>query len=148
MKRFFCFVLIAALCLTAVIPASLAENNIAVYEELLKGTWKVVWRYLPSTSMALNKLSDPVKPVNTFVYPGSLAKSGMTVTSYLTGDENGEVWLVLTTAGSSHGIVSFDGGFFGKVSLSADHNTLFLTGMNGAAIIYTRADGDPESDSE
>lgn len=148
MKRFFCFVLIVALCLTAVIPASLAENNIAVYEELLKGTWKVVWRYLPSSSMALNKLSDPVKPVNTFVYPGSLAKSGMTVTSYLTGDESGEVWLVLTTAGSSHGIVSFDGGFFGKVSLSADHNTLFLTGMNGAAIIYTRADGDSESDSE
>ena len=59
MKRFFCFVLIAALCLTAVIPASLAENNIAVYEELLKGTWNVVWRYLPSSSMALKKLSDP-----------------------------------------------------------------------------------------
>ena len=144
MKRFFCFVLIAALCLTAVIPASLAENNIAVYEELLKGTWKVVWRYLPQTAMSVNKLSDPVKPVNLFVFPGELAKSGMTVTSYLTGDDTGEVWLILTTAGSSHGIISFDGGFYGRVSLSSDRNTLLLTGLDGAAVMYTRADGETE----
>ena len=111
-----------------------------MYEELLTGTWKAVWRYLPQTAMALNKISDPVKPVNLFVFPGELAKAGMTVTSYLTGDDTGEVWLTLTTAGSSHGIVSFDGGFTGRVSLSSDHNTLLLTGLDGAAILYTRTE--------
>jgi len=148
-RRRFCLVLALALCLAAAVPAASAENNVAAYEELLTGTWKVVWRYLPQTAMAVNKLSDPVKPVNLFVFPGELAKSGMTVTSYLTGDDTGEVWLTLITAGSSHGIVSFDGGFYGRVSLSSDHNTLLLTGLDGAAVMYTRADGaesDPDSE--
>lgn len=145
MKKTISLVLALAFCLLALVPAATAENNVAKYEELLKGTWKVTWRYLPQTAMALNKLSDPVKPVNLFVFPGELAKAGMTVTSYLTGDDTGEVWLVLTTAGSSHGIVSFDGGFYGKVSLSSDCNTLLLTGLDGAAIMYTRVSEDEDA---
>lgn len=138
MKKSVSLVLVLVLCLLSFAPAVSAENKVELYEEWLTGTWKAVWRYLPQTAMALNKISDPVKPVNLFVFPGELAKAGMTVTSYLTGDDTGEVWLTLTTAGSSHGIVSFDGGFCGKVSLSSDHNTLLLTGLDGAAILYTR----------
>ena len=140
LKRSVCILLALAFSLFALLPAAGAENNLALYDQLLTGTWKVVWRYLPQTAMALNKLSDPVKPVNLFVYPGELAKAGMTVTSYLTGDDTGEVWLILTTAGSSHGIVSFDGGFYGRVSFSADHNTLLLTGLDGAAVLYARVE--------
>lgn len=138
MKRTVCFILMLVLCLALVIPAVSAENNVALYEELLTGTWKAVWRYLPATAMAVNKLSDPVKPVNLFTFPEPLAKSGMTVTPCLTGDETGEVWLTLTTAGSSHGIVSFDGLFMGRVFLSSDRNTLLLKGLDGAAILYAR----------
>ncbi|MBR5959353.1 MAG: hypothetical protein IKZ98_00020 [Clostridia bacterium] len=140
MKKTVSLILVLILCLLAFAPAVSAENKVEMYEELLTGTWKVVWRYLPQTAMALNKISDPVKPVNLFVFPGELAKAGMTVTSYLTGDDTGEVWLTLITAGSSHGIVSFDGGFTGRVSLSSDHNTLLLTGLDGAAILYTRTE--------
>ena len=140
MKKTVSLILALVLCLLTFAPAVSAENKVEMYEELLTGTWKAVWRYLPQTAMALNKISDPVKPVNLFVFPGELAKAGMTVTSYLTGDDTGEVWLTLTTAGSSHGIVSFDGGFTGRVSLSSDHNTLLLTGLDGAAILYTRTE--------
>ena len=140
MKKTVSLILVLILCLLTFAPAVSAENKVEMYEELLTGTWKAVWRYLPQTAMALNKISDPVKPVNLFVFPGELAKAGMTVTSYLTGDDTGEVWLTLTTAGSSHGIVSFDGGFTGRVSLSSDHNTLLLTGLDGAAILYTRTE--------
>ena len=140
MKKTVSLILVLVLCLLTFAPAVSAENKVEMYEELLTGTWKAVWRYLPQTAMALNKISDPVKPVNLFVFPGELAKAGMTVTSYLTGDDTGEVWLTLTTAGSSHGIVSFDGGFTGRVSLSSDHNTLLLTGLAGAAILYTRTE--------
>jgi hypothetical protein len=140
MKKTVSLILVLVLCLLTFAPAVSAENKVEMYEELLTGTWKAVWRYLPQTAMALNKISDPVKPVNLFVFPGELAKAGMTVTSYLTGDDTGEVWLTLTTAGSSHGIVSFDGGFTGRVSLSSDHNTLLLTGLDGAAILYTRTE--------
>ena len=120
------------------VSAALAENKVAEYEELLTGTWKVVWRYLPADTMTLNKLSDPVKPVNLFVYPGDLAKAGMTVTTYLTGDETGAVYLVMTTAGSSHGIVSFDGGFVGQISFTSDHNLLLVKGLDGGAMVYVR----------
>ena len=140
MNRCVCFMLALVLCLCTVVSAASAENNLALYEELLTGTWKLVWRYLPQTAMQVNKLSDPVKPVNLFVYPGELAKAGMTVTSCLTGDETGEVWLTLTTAGSSHNIVSFDGCFFGRVYLSSDHNRLLLKGLDGAAVLYERTD--------
>ena len=138
MKKTVCFMLALVLCLTLAVSAASAENNLAQYEEWLTGAWRIVWRYLPQTAMQVNKLSDPVKPVNLFVYPGELAKAGMTVTSCLTGDETGEVWLTLTTAGSSHNIVSFDGCFFGRVYLSADHNTLLLKGLDGAAVLYAR----------
>ena len=140
MKKTVCFMLALVLCLSLAVSAASAENNLAQYEEWLTGVWKIVWRYLPQTAMQVNKLSDPVKPVNLFVYPGELAKAGMTVTSCLTGDETGEVWLTLTTAGSSHNIVSFDGCFFGRVYLSADHNTLLLKGLDGAAVLYARTD--------
>lgn len=140
MKKTVCFLLALILCLSLAVSAASAENNLAQYEEWLAGAWKIVWRYLPQTAMQVNKLSDPVKPVNLFVYPGELAKSGMTVTSCLTGDETGEVWLTLTTAGSSHNIVSFDGCFFGRVYLSADHNMLLLKGLDGAAVLYARTD--------
>lgn len=140
MKKTVCFMLALVLCLSLAVSAASAENNLAQYEEWLTGAWKIVWRYLPQTAMQVNRLSDPVKPVNLFVYPGELAKAGMTVTSCLTGDETGEVWLTLTTAGSSHNIVSFDGCFFGRVYLSADHNTLLLKGLDGAAVLYARTD--------
>ena len=140
MKKTVCFMLALVLCLSLAVSAASAENNLAQYEEWLTGVWKIVWRYLPQTAMQVNKLSDPVKPVNLFVYPGELAKAGMTVTSCLTGDETGEVWLTLTTAGSSHNIVSFDGCFFGRVYLSADHNTLLLKGLDCAAVLYARTD--------
>ena len=146
MKKLVCFMLSLVLCLGLALSAASAENNVALYDQWLTGTWKLVWRYLPQTAMQVNKLSDPVKPVNLFVYPGSLAKSGMTVTAGLTGDETGEVWLTLTTAGSSHNIVSFDGCFFGRVYLSEDHNMLFLKGLDGAAVLYTRADGPDSTD--
>ena len=145
MKKAVSLILVFTFCLFSFVAAVSAENKVEMYEELLTGTWKAVWRYLPQTAMALNKISDPVKPVNLFVFPGELAKAGMTVTSYLTGDDTGEVWLTLTTAGSSHGIVSFDGGFSGRVSLSSDHNTLLLTGLDGAAILYARTES---TDSE
>lgn len=145
MKKAVSLILVFTFCLFSFVSAVSAENKVEMYEELLTGTWKAVWRYLPQTAMALNKISDPVKPVNLFVFPGELAKAGMTVTSYLTGDDTGEVWLTLTTAGSSHGIVSFDGGFSGRVSLSSDHNTLLLTGLDGAAILYARTES---TDSE
>ena len=140
MKKTVCFMLSLILCFCMAVSAASAENNIAQYDEWLTGTWKLVWRYLPQTAMQVNKLSDPVKPVNLFVYPGELAKAGMTVSTCLTGDETGEVWLTLTTAGSSHNIVSFDGCFFGRVYLSADHNTLLLKGLDGAAALYARTD--------
>ena len=140
MKKTVCFMLALVLCLSLAVSADSAENNLAQYEERLTGAWKIVWRYLTQTAMQVNRLSDPVKPVNLFVYPGELAKAGMTVTSCLTGDETGEVWLTLTTAGSSHNIVSFDGCFFGRVYLSADHNTLLLKGLDGAAVLYARTD--------
>ena len=146
MKRPVCFLLTLALCLVMLAPAATAENNVVLYEELLTGTWKVIWRYLPASAMNVNKLSDPVKPVNLFVYPGSLAKSGMTVTSCLTGDDTGEVWLTLTTAGSSHNIVSFDGCFFGRVFLSSDHNILLLKSLDGAALLYERVDSGSAGD--
>ena len=145
MKKAVSLILVFTFCLFSFVAAVSAENKVEMYEELLTGTWKAVWRYLPQTAMALNKISDPVKPVNLFVFPGELAKAGMTVTSYLTGDDTGEVWLTLTTAGSSHGIVSFDGGFSGRVSLSSDHNTLLLTVLDGAAILYARTES---TDSE
>ena len=138
MRRSFCFLAALILCLCLAFSAASAENSLAQYDEWMTGTWKLVWRYLPQTAMQVNKLSDPVKPVNLFVYPGELAKSGMTVSTVLTGDETGEVWLAMTTAGSSHNIVSFDGCFFGRVYLSADHNTLLLKGLDGAAVLYTR----------
>lgn len=140
MKKTVCFILALVLCFSLAVSAASAENSLAQYEEWLTGAWKLVWRYLPQSAMQLNRLSDQVKPVNLFVYPGELAKSGMTVTSCLTGDETGEIWLALTTAGSSHNIVSFDGCFFGRVYLSADHNTLLLKGPDGAAVLYTRTD--------
>ena len=129
MKRYICVMTALILCLCSAAAAVSAENSLAMYEEWMTGTWKLVWRYLPQTAMQVNKLSDAVKPVNLFVYPGELAKAGMTVSSCLTGDETGEVWLTLTTAGSSHNIVSFDGCFFGRVYLSSDHNTLLLKGQ-------------------
>lgn len=140
MRRSFILILALVFCLLAVVPAASAENNVAKYEQLLTGTWKLVWRYLPQTAMQVNKLSDPVKPVNLFVYPGELAKAGMTVRCDLTGDETGEVWLVMTTAGSSHNIVSFDGCFFGRVYLSSDNNLLMLKSLDGAAVLYERTD--------
>ena len=140
MKRYICVMTALILCLCSAAAAVSAENSLAMYEEWMTGTWKLVWRYLPQTAMQVNKLSDAVKPVNLFVYPGELAKAGMTVSSCLTGDETGEVWLTLTTAGSSHNIVSFDGCFFGRVYLSSDHNTLLLKGLDGAAVLYTRTD--------
>lgn len=147
MKKTVCFMLALILALSLAVSSALAENYLAQYDEWLTGTWKLVWRYLPQTAMQVNKLSDPVKPVNLFVYPGSLAKSGMTVTSGLAGDETGEVWLTLTTAGSSHNIVSFDGCFFGRVYLSADHNMLFLKGLDGAAVLYARDESAGSADN-
>ncbi len=140
MRRSLCFLAALILCLSAAFSVASAENSLAQYEKWMTGTWKLVWRYLPQTAMQVNKLSDPVKPVNLFVYPGELAKSGMTVSTVLTGDETGEVWLAMTTAGSSHNIVKFDGCFFGRVYLSADHNTLLLKGLDGAAVLYKRTD--------
>lgn len=140
MKKSVCIVLALVLFLCSAAFAASADSSLAQYEEWMTGTWKLVWRYLPQTAMQVNKLSDPVKPVNLFVYPGELAKAGMTVTSCLTGDETGEVWLTLTTAGSSHNIVSFDGCFFGRVYLSSDCNTLLLKGLDGAAVLYARTD--------
>ena len=140
MKKTVCFMLSLILCFCMAVSAASAENNIAQYDEWLTGTWKLVWRYLPQTAMQVNKLSDPVKPVNLFVYPGELAKAGMTVTTCLTGDETGEVWLTLTTAGSSHNIVSFDGCFFGRVYFTSDHNKLLLKSLDGAAVLYERTD--------
>ena len=137
MRRTLCLILALVLCLFAVAAAS-AENHLDEYEKWMTGTWKLVWRYLPQTAMQVNKLSDPVKPVNNFVYPGKLAKAGMTVECQLVGDETGEVWLLMTTAGSSHNIVSFNGCFFGRVYLSSDHKTLMLKGLDGAAVLYTR----------
>ena len=139
MKKSVCIVLILSVMLLLFSPAS-AENKVAEYDALLRGTWKVVWRYIPSASMTLNKLSDPLKPVNLFVYPGDLAKAGMTVTTYLTGDDTGAVYLVMTTAGSSHGIISFDGGYVGQVSLTDDHNLLLLKGIDGGCMVYIRDD--------
>ena len=141
MKKLVCLILALAMMILSV-SAALAENKVAEYEELLTGTWKVVWRYLPSEGMTLNKLSDPVKPVNLFVYPEPLAKAGMTVTPYLTGDETGAVYLVLTTAGSSHGIVSFDGGYVGQISFTSDHNLLLVKGLDGGAMVYVRQSGE------
>ena len=138
MRRFVCFLLALSLCLA--FSAASADNSLAQYEEWMTGIWKLVWRYLPQSAMQVNKLSDPVKPVNLFVYPGELAKSGMTVSTVLTGDETGEVWLAMTTAGSSHNVVKFDGCFFGRVYLSADHNTLLLKSLDGAAVLYQRTD--------
>lgn len=138
MRRLVCFLLTLSLCLA--ISTVSAENSLAQYEEWMTGIWKLVWRYLPQSAMQVNKLSDAVKPVNLFKYPGELAKSGMTVSTALTGDETGEVWLTMTTSGSSHGIVSFAGCFFGRVYLSADHNTLLLKSLDGAAVLYQRTD--------
>ena len=140
MKKIICFLLALIFCLSLAVSVSSAENNLAQYKEWLTGAWRIAWRYLPQTAMQVNKLSDPVKPVNLFVYPGELAKSGMTVTSCLLGDETGEVWLALTTAGSSHNIVSFDGCFFGRVYMSDDHNMLLLKSLDGAAVLYARTD--------
>ena len=137
MKKYICAVLAVLLCCALLFSAS-AENKLAEYDALLKGTWKVAWRYIPNSAMTLNKLSDPLKPVNLFVYPGDLAKAGMTVTTYLTGDDTGAVYLVMTTAGSSHGIVSFDGGYVGQVFLTSDNNLLLLKGVDGSAMVYTR----------
>ncbi len=128
-----CLFLCAALLLS--VPAC-AENSLEKYEQLLTGTWKVIWRYIPAVS--LSNLSDPMKPVNIFRYPGEFAKAGMTVTSYLTGDDTGAVYLVLTTAGSSHGIVSFDGGYEGRISLSSDGNLLTVEGIGGSVLVYRR----------
>ena len=114
MKKAVSLILVFTFCLFSFVSAVSAENKVEMYEELLTGTWKAVWRYLPQTAMALNKISDPVKPVNLFVFPGELAKAGMTVTSY-------------------------------RVSLSSDHNTLLLTGLDGAAILYARTES---TDSE
>ena len=138
MRRPLCLILALVFCLCAAVSAASAENHLDEYEKWMTGTWKLVWRYLPQTAMQVNKLSDPVKPVNNFVYPGKLAKAGMTVECQLVGDETGEVWLLMTTAGSSHNIVSFDGCFFGRVYLSSDHKTLMLKGLDGAAVLYTR----------
>ena len=74
MKRSFILILALVFCLLAVVPAASAENNVAKYEQLLTGTWKLVWRYLPQTAMQLNKLSDQVKPVNLFVFPGEQSR--------------------------------------------------------------------------
>ena len=64
MKKTVCFMLALVLCLTLAVSAASAENNLAQYEEWLTGAWKIVWRYLPQTAMQVNRLSDPVKPVN------------------------------------------------------------------------------------
>ena len=136
MKKALCLALCLCLCAALLTAPAMAENNVEQYEEWLTGLWKATWRFLPS--VALTNTSDAVKPVNLFRFPGEFAKAGMTVTSSLVGDETGEVYLVLSTAGSSHGIVSFDGGYVGKVFLSADHNTLLVKGVDGSAMVYQR----------
>ena len=136
MKRTIAFIL--CLCAAMLCAPALADNNVQQYEEWLTGTWKAIWRYIPAVS--LTNISDAIKPVNLFRFPGEFAKAGMTVTSSLVGDETGEVYLVLSTAGSSHGIVSFDGGYVGKVFLSSDHNTLLLEGVGGGFMLYQRED--------
>jgi hypothetical protein len=138
MKKMISFILMFALCFMFLLPAAMAENKLALYEEAMKGSWKSVWRYIPATAMALYKTSDELKHVMHFDYPGRTSKAGMTVDTYLTGDETGAVYLVMTTAGDSHGIISFDGGYAGEVSMSADHNTLLVKGFDGSAIIYVR----------
>ena len=56
MKKTASFLLALMFCLFALIPVVSAENKVEEYTELLTGTWKVVWRYLPQTAMALNKI--------------------------------------------------------------------------------------------
>jgi len=138
MKRAFSLALCLCLCAALLCAPALsrAENNVEQMEEWLTGLWKATWRFLPAVT--LTNTSDAVKPVNLFRFPGEFAKAGMTVTSSLVGDDTGDVYLVLSTAGSSHGIVSFDGGYVGRVYLSSDHNTMLVAGVDGSAIVYQR----------
>ena len=138
MKKAISFILVLVLCSALFLSAATAENKLALYEEAMKGTWKSVWRYIPTTAITLYTTSDEPRHVMHFVYPGRFSKAGMTVDTYLTGDETGAVYLVMTTIGDTHGIMSFEGGYAGEVSMSSDHNTLLVKGFDGSIIVYTR----------
>ena len=137
MKKAICLTLVLVLCSLFLVSA-VAENNLAYYEEAMKGAWKAAWRYIPHSAVETYTTSSKPQHVVHFVYPGRLNKAGMTVDSYLAGDETGKVYLLLTTTGDTHGIMSFAGGFAGEVSMTADQNMLFVKGVDGSAIIYVR----------
>ena len=138
MKKTISFILVLLLCFMLLLPAATAENRLAFYEEAIQGTWKSVWRYIPSTAITLYTTSDQPRHVMHFTYPGRFTKAGMTVDTYLTGDETGAVYLVMTTIGDTHGIMSFEGGYAGELTMSSDQNMLLVKGFDGSAIIYVR----------
>jgi len=138
MKKTISIILLLLMCSLLVLSPASAENKLALYEEAITGTWKSVWRYIPSTAITTYTTSDEPRHVMHFVYPGRFTKAGMTVDTYLTGDETGAVYLVMTTIGDTHGIMSFEGGYAGEVSMSSDQNMLLVKGFDGSAIIYVR----------
>jgi len=138
MKKTISIILVSLLCFLLLLPAATAENNLALYEEAITGKWKSVWRYIPSTAVTTYTTSDTPRHVMHFTYPERFTKAGMTVDTYLTGDETGAVYLVMSTIGDTHGIMSFEGGYAGEVSMSSDRNMLLVKGFDGSVIIYVR----------
>ena len=99
-----------------------AENNVALYEEKLKGTsWKVINSPGSKANDKIITFTDEKKEINDIM--------DIVDVPYLTGDETGEV--DLTVVGMNYHI-------WGRITLSADETFMILYVGDGASVMLVK----------
>ncbi len=141
MKKLICTLLALILCALVLCPA-MAESALEKYAKMIEGDWKLFWRYLPLDKSSF--LSDKCKPANYWSYPGIRNRSGETVETHLMADESGEVYLVHITSGDTHKIMSFEGGWAGRLFMTDDADLLLVIGVDGTTCIFERDSAPPQ----
>lgn len=141
MKRQTCILLALVLCALALSPA-LAETALEKFEKIVEGDWKLLWRYLPQDKSSF--LSDKCKPAHYWSYPGIRNHSGETVETHLMADETGEVYLIHITSGDTHNIMSFEGGWAGRLYATGNADLLLAIGVDGTTCIFERDSAPPQ----
>lgn len=145
MKRLVCTLLALILCAAVLCPAlaeTTAEKTLEKYAKMIEGDWKLLWRYLPLDKSSF--MSDKCKPANYWSYPGIRNRSGETVETHLMADESGEVYLVHITSGDTHKIMSFEGGWAGRLFMTDDADLLLVIGVDGTTCIFERDSAPPQ----
>ena len=128
MKRIICILLILSLLLPVY---ALCEDSVGEYEILLRGKWKRIGY----DNVPQDNIGQCAVQIKTFSYPGTDATDTVDqpteVTSIVTGDNTGEVYLFLA-GGRYNGIT------VGRMYFSGNGNFLLLICPDGSLFFFVR----------